>query len=148
MLADPTRLAPIRSTWSSCATCSSAATSRSARRVHRQRQRFTGPPDRRLQHRDVRNLIIRPGVRVGDVADVALVAPELTQRRHMDGRNAVGIDVFKSTQANIVDVADRVMAAVEEARRVPQLQGVQILVIENQATASAARSSELRNAPA
>ena len=95
---------------------------------------------------DVRNLLIRPGVRVGDVADVTLMAPELTQRRHMDGRNAVGIDVFKSTQANIVDVADRVMQAVEEARKVPQLQGVQILVIENQADGIRSSLRELRNA--
>ncbi|MFO1408666.1 MAG: efflux RND transporter permease subunit [Steroidobacteraceae bacterium] len=95
---------------------------------------------------DVRNLIIRPGVRVDDVADVDLVAPELTQRRHMDGRNAVGIDVFKSTQANVVDVADRVIAAVDEARKAPQLQGVQILVIENQADGIRSSLTELRNA--
>jgi len=36
--------------------------------------------------------------------------------RHIDGRPAVGIDVYKSTQANVVDVADRVLAAVDEAR--------------------------------
>ena len=110
-------------------------------------QRFTVRPTGDFDSiEDVRSLIVRPGVRVGDVADVALVAPELTQRRHMDGRNAVGIDVFKSTQANIVDVADRVMAAVDEARKVPQLQGVQILVIENQANGIRSSLSELRKA--
>ena len=66
---------------------------------------------------DVRNLIIAPGVRIEDIAQVELVAPELPIGRRMDGRPAVGIDVFKSTQANVVDVADRVMAAVEEGAR-------------------------------
>ena len=78
---------------------------------------------------DVRNLVIGGGVRVGDVATVELVAPELTIGRRMDGRPAVGIDVFKSTQANVVDVADRVIEAVDAARELPQLQGIEILVV-------------------
>lgn len=95
---------------------------------------------------DVRSLIVAPGVRVGDVAQVELVAPELQVRRRMDGQNAVGIDVFKGTQANVVDVADRVMQALDEARKVPQLQGVKILVIDNQADSIRRSLSELRNA--
>jgi len=110
-------------------------------------RRFTVRPIGEFRNlQDVRDLVIRPGVRVGDVADVELIAPELTQRRHMDGRKAVGIDVFKSTQANVVDVADRVIAAVDEARKVPQLQGVQILVIDNQADSIRDSLKELRNA--
>ncbi|NJD31556.1 MAG: efflux RND transporter permease subunit, partial [Gammaproteobacteria bacterium] len=95
---------------------------------------------------DVRNLIVSPGVRVGDIAQVELVAPELTIGRHMDGRKAVGINVYKSTQANVVDVADRVIEAVNRARDVPQLQGIQILVVENQADGIRDSLRELRNA--
>jgi HAE1 family hydrophobic/amphiphilic exporter-1 len=95
---------------------------------------------------DVRNLIVAPGVRVGDLAQVELVAPELGIGRRMDGRPAVGIDVFKSTQANVVDVADRVIAAVNEAKKNPQLQGIQILVVENQADSIRQSLRELRNA--
>jgi HAE1 family hydrophobic/amphiphilic exporter-1 len=82
---------------------------------------------------DVRSLMIKGGVRVSDVATVELVAPELDIGRRMDGRPAVGIDVYKSTQANVVDVADRVMRRSTAARKLPQLQGIQILVISNQA---------------
>lgn len=95
---------------------------------------------------DVRELIVAPGVRVGDLAQVELVAPELPVGRHMDGRKAVGIDVYKATQANVVDVADRVIAAVNDARKVPQLQGIQILVVENQADSIRESLRELRNA--
>jgi HAE1 family hydrophobic/amphiphilic exporter-1 len=95
---------------------------------------------------DVRSLVVMPGVRVGDLAKVELVAPELKVGRHMDGKRAVGIDVYKSTQANVVDVADRVIAAVDEARKVPQLQGVQILVVGNQADSIRQSLKELRNA--
>jgi HAE1 family hydrophobic/amphiphilic exporter-1 len=95
---------------------------------------------------DVRELIVSPGVRVGDLAQVELIAPELTIGRHMDGRKAVGIDVYKATQANVVQVADRVIAAVNDARRIPQLQGIQILVVENQADSIRQSLRELRNA--
>jgi len=95
---------------------------------------------------DVRSLLVAPGLRVGDVAQVELVAPELPVGRRMDGQRAVGIDVYKSTQANVVDVADRVIAAVEEARKVPQLQGVKILVVGNEADSIRQSLRELRNA--
>jgi hydrophobic/amphiphilic exporter-1 (mainly G- bacteria), HAE1 family len=95
---------------------------------------------------DVRSLVVVPGVRVGDLAQVSLEAPILTVGRHMDGQKAVGIDVYKSTQANVVDVADRVMAAVDEARKVPQLQGIKILVVGNQADSIRQSLRELRNA--
>jgi HAE1 family hydrophobic/amphiphilic exporter-1 len=95
---------------------------------------------------DVRALLVAPGVRLGDVAQVAMVAPELTIGRRMDGRPAVGIDVYKSTQANVIDVVDRVLAAVEHARAVPQLQGVQILVVGNQAENIRDSLRELRKA--
>jgi HAE1 family hydrophobic/amphiphilic exporter-1 len=95
---------------------------------------------------DVRDLIVMPSVRLGDIAQVDLVAPELNVGRHMDGRPAVGIDVYKSTQANVVDVADRVIAAVEQARELPQLQGIQILVVGNQADSIRESLRELRKA--
>ena len=95
---------------------------------------------------DVRNLAIGGGVHVGDVATVELVAPELTIGRRMDGRPAVGIDVYKSTQANVVDVADRVIEAVDAARELPQLQGIEILVVANQADSIRSSLRELRKA--
>ena len=64
----------------------------------------------------------------------------------MDGRPAVGIHVFKSTQLNVVDVADRVLEAVEQAKKIPQLQGVQILVVGNQAESIRDSLRELRKA--
>jgi HAE1 family hydrophobic/amphiphilic exporter-1 len=95
---------------------------------------------------DVRELLVLPGVRLGDIAQVELVSPELDTGRHMDGRPAVGIDVYKSTQANVVDVADRVIEAIEQARDLPQLQGVQILVVGNQAESIRESLKELRKA--
>jgi HAE1 family hydrophobic/amphiphilic exporter-1 len=110
-------------------------------------QRFTVRPIGEFRTiADVRELIVRENVRLSDVAQVALVAPDLPIGRHIDGRPAVGIDVYKSTQANVVDVADRVLAAVDEARAAPQLQGIEILVVGNQADSIRQSLRELRNA--
>ncbi len=95
---------------------------------------------------DVRNFIVTGNVRLHDIADVSLVTPELTIGRHLNGRPGVGLDVFKSTGANIVDVAERVMAVVEEQRKLPQLQGIDVIVLQNQAENIRSSLTELRNA--
>lgn len=82
----------------------------------------------------LRDLVISGDLRLRDVASIELISPDLTTRRRLDGRPAVGFDVFKSSQSNVVEVADRVLAVIERARTLPQMQGITIFVIENQAT--------------
>ncbi len=84
---------------------------------------------------EIRSLVIDGNVRVGDVASVELVSPEILRRRHLDGRPAVGLDVYKSTQANVVDVVDRVLAVIEKNESLPQMQGISVFIIDNQADA-------------
>jgi HAE1 family hydrophobic/amphiphilic exporter-1 len=95
---------------------------------------------------EIRNLVIKGNVRVGDVASVELVSPEITFRRHLNGRPAVGLDVFKSTQANIVDVVDRVLAVIEKNESLPQFQGVSVFVIDNQAESIRSSLADLTEA--
>ena len=95
---------------------------------------------------DVRRLSIRPDLHLGDVADVALVTPPTEVGRHVDLRPAVGLDVFKTTQANVVEVVDRVLKALETARDLPSLQGVKMVVVGNQAESIRSSLTELRNA--
>jgi hydrophobic/amphiphilic exporter-1 (mainly G- bacteria), HAE1 family len=110
-------------------------------------QRFLVRPIGEFQTlEDVRSFIVSGNVRLRDIADVSMVTPELTVGRHLNGRPGVGLDVFKSTGANIVDVADRVMAVVDEQRKLPQLQGVDIIVLQNQSENIRSSLTELRNA--
>jgi HAE1 family hydrophobic/amphiphilic exporter-1 len=82
---------------------------------------------------DVRNLVIERDVRLDDVADVELITPELTVRRHLNGRPSVGFDIFKTTQANVVQVVDEALAVIDRARTLPEMQGITVFVIDNQA---------------
>ena len=95
---------------------------------------------------DVRNFVVRGNVRLSDIADVRLVSPDLAVGRHLNGRPGVGLDVFKATGANIVDVAQRVMGEVEKARTLPELQGIDIMVLLDQAESIHTSLTDLRNA--
>lgn len=110
-------------------------------------QRFLVRPIGEFQSLDdVRDFIVAGNVRLRDIADVRLATPALGVGRHLNGRPGVGLDVFKSTGANIVDVADRVMAVVEEQQKLPQLQGVDVIILANQAENIRSSLGELRNA--
>jgi HAE1 family hydrophobic/amphiphilic exporter-1 len=95
---------------------------------------------------DVRNFLVRDNVRLSDIADVELMSPELTIGRHLNQRPAVGLEVYKTTQANIVDVVKRVLEVVDRARNLPQLQGIDIINFDNQAEAIVSSLKELRTA--
>ena len=82
---------------------------------------------------DIENLIVNTnGIRLRDVASVELRTPERLFGRHLNGNYAIGVAISKSTGANLVEVTDRVMAEVDEVRALPQLQGVQIMAMDNQ----------------
>jgi HAE1 family hydrophobic/amphiphilic exporter-1 len=95
---------------------------------------------------DVRNLRVRGDVKLSDIASIELLSPELSIGRHLNGRPAVGLSIYKTTQANIVDVVERAMQVVEKARETPQMQGIELFIIENQAENILDSLRELRTA--
>jgi len=119
----------------------------SAGEITEQGQRFSIRPIGEFRSLDdIRNLRVTSAVRLADIADVALVAPELEMGRHLDSRPAVGLDVFKTTQANVVETVDAVLKEIERARTLPQLQGISIIVIGNQAESIRNSLGDLRDA--
>src|SRR5690606_23644261 len=46
---------------------------------------------------------------------------------------AIGINIFKETGANLVDVTRRVMAEIEDINRMPEMQGINLYVMFSQA---------------
>lgn len=95
---------------------------------------------------DIENLRVQDSVRLSDIATIELISPELTIGRHLNHRPAVGLEVYKSTQANIVDVAQRALKVVDDARELPQMQGIELFVVENQAQSILSSLRELRTA--
>ena len=80
-----------------------------------------------------RNLVLNSqGIRLQDVADVQLKPAKLDSGRRINGKPAVGIDVFKSRDANLVQTSKDVLAEVERVRNNSQMKGIDIKVVGNQ----------------
>ena len=96
------------------------------------------------QYRDL--VIDGKGTRLGDVAEVRLKPVRLNYGRRIDGQPAVGLDIFKERNANLVQVSRDVLAEMERVTEDPALQGVQVLVVDNQGEAVTGSLLELAEA--
>lgn len=86
------------------------------------------------------------GLRIQDVAVVEMREPRLDYGRHLDRAFAVGIDVYKEPSANTIEVVDKALKRIEEIKTDPQLEGINLLIWENQGEAIRNSLSGLRNA--
>ena len=82
---------------------------------------------------DIRGLVVKDNVYLGDVAQVLFEQPERIDGRHLDRSYAIGVNIFKESSANLVDVAGRVVTAVDEISKSSQFNGINIFMMEDQA---------------
>jgi len=83
---------------------------------------------------EIRGLAINDkGLKLSDIADVEVMPSRLTYARHLDMRPAVAVEISKERSANLVDVGRRVMDEVERIRQQPEMRGIQIYALGNQA---------------
>lgn len=74
------------------------------------------------------------GLKLSDIADIRYEQPPLDFGRHLDGKYAVALDVFKESTANTVDVARRVMKVItEDIGSDPLLRGIKVFTWDDQA---------------
>jgi HAE1 family hydrophobic/amphiphilic exporter-1 len=106
----------------------------SAGRITDSGQRFSVRPRGEFTSvQQIREIVIdNNNLRLKDVANVELRSPDRDYGRHLDRSYAIGVQVSKSTGANMVEVTDRVMAEVEEISKLPQMQGITIFDLDNQ----------------
>jgi HAE1 family hydrophobic/amphiphilic exporter-1 len=82
---------------------------------------------------DVENLVVSPeGLRLKDIADVYYGEPAVTFGRRLNGEQAVAFWIQKSSNANTVDVAKRVHAAMDKMNADPALEGIDVLLFFDQ----------------
>ncbi|HEX4895743.1 MAG TPA: efflux RND transporter permease subunit [Solimonas sp.] len=74
------------------------------------------------------------GLRLADIAAITYAQPVLTYGRHLNQRYAVGLNVFKETGANLVEVSDRVKTEIEAVKQLPEMQGIALILFNDAAT--------------
>jgi HAE1 family hydrophobic/amphiphilic exporter-1 len=82
-----------------------------------------------------RNAADRRGLRLGDVADVAMAPEEVRERRRANGEPSVGVSVHKRPEANLIEVSRGVARALEEVRANPAFATTSFLQMDDLAGA-------------
>lgn len=82
-----------------------------------------------------RNLVINErGLRLSDIAEVRYEEPPIDFGRHLDGKYAIALNVFKESTANTVDVVRAGMKVIEEdIANDPLLKGIKLFTFQDQA---------------
>jgi HAE1 family hydrophobic/amphiphilic exporter-1 len=93
---------------------------------------------------EMEELVIGPDhLRLKDIADVTYGLPEEEEGRHLDQKFAIGFDVFKESGANTVEVADLVLQELDKINELPEMRGIQVYEMNNQATGIISSLEEL-----
>ncbi|MCE9678997.1 efflux RND transporter permease subunit [Shewanella sp. AS1] len=82
---------------------------------------------------EIKALVLIPGITLGDIASIHYALPERVDGRHLDKNYAVGLEVFKESGANLVDVSARVLKVIEAAKQDQQFHGIKLFIMEDQA---------------
>jgi len=111
-------------------------------------RRLRVQPVGELQSLDqIRDLVIAVGgVRLRDVATVRLKPSRVDYGRRLDGKPAVGIDIFKERSANLVEVVDNIARQLALIAATPEFENVSFITISDQAKGVISSLSELGEA--
>ncbi|MCH9828532.1 MAG: efflux RND transporter permease subunit [Gammaproteobacteria bacterium] len=111
-------------------------------------KRYYVKPEGRFDSLDaIRNVVIAPnGLRLGDVADVVYAKPDLLEARHLNRRQAIGLNVAKETGANLVAVSERVRDEIEAIKQLPEMRGISLIEFTDQAKEVKQSLADLINA--
>lgn len=95
---------------------------------------------------DIENLIIGDNnLKVKDIATVNYAKPVRNYARHLDQKYAIGLDVVKESSANTVATVDRVLEEIAQINKLPEMQGIKIYEMNNQADGILSSLRELFN---
>jgi len=83
---------------------------------------------------EIENVVISDkGLRLKDVANVRYDHPELDYGRHLDRKYAIGLEIFKESGANTVEVGERLLAAINDIETSSDMQGIKLYFMDNAA---------------
>ncbi|MBW8367363.1 MAG: efflux RND transporter permease subunit [Arenimonas sp.] len=83
---------------------------------------------------ELRNLVLNDkGLKLSDVALVRARPQATDYGRRLDGRPAVGLDIFRERNANLVDVSRGILAELQEINAEPEFRDIQLNIISDQA---------------
>jgi HAE1 family hydrophobic/amphiphilic exporter-1 len=95
---------------------------------------------------EIRDLMVKKGVRLSDIALVRYEKPERMEGRHLDQTYAVGFNIFRESNSNMVEVSRQVLKVINSANNNPAFNGIHLFIMENEAESVTKSLSDLLNA--
>ncbi|MFQ5709600.1 MAG: efflux RND transporter permease subunit, partial [bacterium] len=93
---------------------------------------------------EIENLAINEqGLRLKDIAHVRYQHPHKDYGRHLDRNYAIGLEIFKESGANTVEIGKRVIAAIDEIEQNSEMHGIKIYFMDNAAEGIVSSIDEL-----
>ena len=82
---------------------------------------------------DYKSIPIQPGLLLNDVASVKIIREDKESINRLNGKSAIFFKIFKSSEANTVEICHEVMAAIEALQsKEPRLRDTELLFLKNQ----------------
>ncbi|WP_428265197.1 efflux RND transporter permease subunit [Haliangium sp.] len=81
---------------------------------------------------EIRDQLVNPTVRLGDIATVRYAVPEQYWRVRVNGKPALALQVIKEGPANTIEVSNRVKEVFKELQKNPKLQGSEVEILFDQ----------------
>lgn len=94
---------------------------------------------------DIANLQISRNVRLSDIAEVKFETPEATEGRHLDKTHAIGLNIFRESGANLVEVSEAVLGEIERAKSNTAFNGINVFIMQDEATSVSTSLQDLIN---
>lgn len=95
---------------------------------------------------DIRTLPITTDLALGDIATVSYELPRATDGRSFNQSFAIGLDIFKESSANLVDVARASSQLIDDVSRSPEFSGINLMMMDNTAESVTTSLSDLLKA--
>ncbi|MDF2178173.1 efflux RND transporter permease subunit [Aliiglaciecola sp. CAU 1673] len=95
---------------------------------------------------EIEDLIVQQGIRLKDIADIGYETPRRTEGRHLDRTYAVGLNIFRESGSNLVEVSKAVLKVVDEANDSPAFNGINLFIMQDEAKSVTDSLGDLLNA--
>ncbi|GAA0344487.1 efflux RND transporter permease subunit [Bowmanella denitrificans] len=110
-------------------------------------QKITVNPQGEFRSKEeIEDLIVQQGIRLKDLAEVRYETPRRTEGRHLDRTYAVGLNIYRESGSNLVEVSQAVLKVVDEANESPAFNGINLYIMQDEATSVTQSLSDLLSA--
>jgi len=83
---------------------------------------------------DISDFVVdKRGLKLSDIATINFAKDEIEVGRHLDRKYAVGINVTREADANLVETANAIVEEMKRIEELPDFEGIKLFVMENQA---------------